>query len=205
MDVVVASKNHGKIREIRGILDLPGLNLLTFEDLGDWPEREETGLTFQENATMKAAWLLDRFGRATLADDSGLEVDWLGGRPGVRSSRYAGPECDHDRNIAKLLEEMEDAPPASRTARFVCVIALALPGGEVKLARGDCEGVILGERIGVGGFGYDSIFQPAGFGQSMAQLSLEEKNSISHRGKALRAIHAKFAVDVEVDGRPQED
>jgi XTP/dITP diphosphohydrolase len=193
MDVVIASKNPGKIREIREALDLAGLNLLTFEDLGDWEEPEETGSTFQENAIIKATALGDMFGRAAMADDSGLEVDHLGGRPGIHSSRYAGPQGDADRNIARLLGELEGVPRDRRTARFVCVIALALPGGEVKLARGECEGTILEERRGEGGFGYDPVFQPVGFDRSMAELSLEEKNAISHRGKALRAMRQQIA------------
>ena len=116
MDLVIASKNPGKIKEIRGVLDLPGLILLTFEDLGDWPEPEETGSTFQENAIIKATALRDMFGRVAMADDSGLMVDALGGSPGVHSSRYAGPEGDADRNIERygLLEpEVVRAAPAA--------------------------------------------------------------------------------------------
>jgi XTP/dITP diphosphohydrolase len=192
MDVVIASKNPGKIREIRDALDVPGLNLLTFEDLGDWEEPEETGSTFQENAIIKATTLRDLFDRAALADDSGLDVDHLDGRPGIHSSRYAGPEGDADRNIARLLGELRGVPRDRRTARFVCVIGLALPGGEVKLARGECEGVILEGRRGEGGFGYDPVFQPVGFDRSMAELSLDEKNAISHRGKALRAMRRQL-------------
>jgi XTP/dITP diphosphohydrolase len=189
MDLVIASKNAGKIREIREVLDLPGLTLLTFEDLGGWPDPEETGQTLEQNAAIKAAELRERFSHAALADDSGLEVDYLGGRPGIHSSRYAGPEGDSDRNIEKLLAELEGVKPADRTARFRCVVALSLEG-DTRLSRGVCEGTILDARRGEGGFGYDPVFEPAGFRRTMAELSLEEKNEISHRGKALRAMRA---------------
>ena len=188
MDLVIASKNPGKIKEMRGVLDLPGLQLLTFEDLGDWREPEETGSTFKQNAVIKATELSEMFGRASLADDSGLVVDAIGGQPGIHSSRYAGPEGDADRNIARLLAEMEGIPLEQRTARFVCVAALVIPGGGVEITQGECEGLILEKRQGTGGFGYDPVFQPEGFARSMAELSLEEKNAISHRGKALRAM-----------------
>lgn len=188
MQIVIASRNQGKIREIRGALDLPGVELLTCEDLGDWPEPEETGSTFEENALIKASALMERFGLAALADDSGLSVDHLDGRPGVHSSRYAGPEGDAERNMTRLLSELEGVPDAQRGARFVCVVALVYPTGESLLARGTCEGRILSERRGSGGFGYDPVFLPSGSDRSMAELTLDEKNLISHRGKALAAM-----------------
>jgi XTP/dITP diphosphohydrolase len=187
MDLVIASKNAGKIREITEVLDLPGLTLLTFEDLGGWPDPEETGQTLEQNAIIKASELRERFSRAALADDSGLEVDHLGGRPGIHSSRYAGPEGDSDRNIEKLLRELDGVPLSGRTARFRCVVALSLEG-DIRFSRGVCEGTILKGRRGAGGFGYDPVFEPTGFARTMAELSLEEKNEISHRGKALRAM-----------------
>lgn len=193
MDLVIASKNAGKIREIREVLDLPGLTLLTFEDLGGWPDPEETGQTLEQNAAIKAAELRERFSRAALADDSGLEVDYLAGRPGIHSSRYAGPESDSDRNIDKLLAELEGVKPADRTARFRCVVALSLEG-DTRLSRGVCEGTILDARRGEGGFGYDPVFEPAGFRRTMAELSLQQKNEISHRGKALRAMREVLKV-----------
>jgi len=189
MDLVIASKNAGKIREIKEVLDLPGLTLLTFEDLGGWPDPEETGQTLEQNAAIKAAELRDRFSRAALADDSGLEVDYLQGRPGIHSSRYAGPEGDSERNIDKLLGELDGVKPADRTARFRCVVALSMEG-DTRLSRGACEGTILEARRGTGGFGYDPVFQPLGFTRTMAELSLQQKNEISHRGKALRAMRA---------------
>lgn len=190
MDLTIATKNPGKIREIRDLLDIRGLVLHTFEDYPDWPDLLETGRTLDENAVQKAEALRDRFKRPALADDSGLLVAYLDGRPGVRSSRYAGPEEDPERNMDLLLRELDGVPPERRGARFSCVMAMALPGGEVHMTRGYCEGIILPERKGSGGFGYDPVFLPAGFDRSMAELSLEEKNAISHRGEALRQMRA---------------
>lgn len=186
MDLVLATKNPGKIREILDVLALPGIVLHTFEEYSDWPELEETGETLEENAVLKAEALRDRYSISALADDSGLLVEHLGGRPGVHSSRYAGPEGDAEKNMDRLLAELAGVSEEERGARFACVIALAGAGGGLHLARGECEGVILGERRGVGGFGYDPVFKPKGYERSMAELSLEEKNAISHRGKALR-------------------
>jgi XTP/dITP diphosphohydrolase len=188
IDLVIATRNPGKIREIRGAVDLPGLVVHTFEEFSGWPRVDEVGRTLEENAVIKATVLRDHFGMHALADDSGLEVDFLAGRPGVLSSRYAGPEEDPDRNIDLLLRELEAVPENLRTARFVCVIALALTEGGFRVASGECLGTILPERRGTGGFGYDPVFRPAGFSRSMAELSLQEKNSISHRGRALRGM-----------------
>lgn len=188
MEIVLATRNEGKIREIREVLDIPDLTLRSFEEFDEWPEFEETGDTLEENALLKAFTLRNTFSLPALADDSGLEVDYLEGRPGVQSSRYAGPEGDPEKNMDLLLSELEGVPPADRKARFVCVIALAIPGGQVHLVRGECEGAILEARKGEGGFGYDPIFRPARFKKSMAELLPGKKNSISHRGKALLAI-----------------
>ena len=188
MDIVIATENKGKIREIREALDIPGVRLLSLEEFDEWPDLEETGGTLEENALIKAFALRDRLGLPALADDSGLLVDALDGRPGVRSSRYAGPEGDPERNMDKLLAELKEVRDGERNARFACVMALALPSGEVRVTRGECEGAILTRRRGSGGFGYDPVFMPAGFDRSMAELSLEEKNAISHRGKALREM-----------------
>jgi XTP/dITP diphosphohydrolase len=185
--LLLATRNQGKIREMRSLLDLPGLTLLTFEDFPWWPEPEETGETLEENAILKACELRDRFGLPALADDSGLLVDALDGRPGVHSSRYAGPDGNAELNMDRLLSELDGVPSPERSARFSCVIAIALPGGELQVTRAECEGSILNAREGSGGFGYDPVFRPRGFDCSMAELSLEEKNAISHRGKALRA------------------
>lgn len=196
MNIVIASRNPGKIREIRHALTMPGVKLLSADELPGWPEPEETGSTFEENAVIKASELCRRFDEAALADDSGLVVDALGGEPGVLSSRYAGPEGDAERNIERLLREMETVPEGKRTARFICVIALVFPSGETLITDGVCEGEILTSRSGSGGFGYDPVFAPAGFTHSMAELTIEEKNRISHRGRALEAMRR------ELSGRP---
>jgi len=188
MEIVIATRNKGKIREILEALNAEGIVFRTFEELKDWPETEETGDTLEENALIKAFVLRNKYNLPAFADDSGLMVDKLDGRPGVCSSRYAGPEGDPDRNMDRLLEELRGVPDSERTARFMSVVALAIPGGGVHVTNGECDGVILEERKGKGGFGYDPIFQPSGYDRSMAELSLAEKNAISHRGKALRAM-----------------
>jgi XTP/dITP diphosphohydrolase len=190
MDLIIATRNAGKIREIRGALDLPGLILHTSEEFSEWPRVDEVGQTMEENAVIKAEALRDHFNMHAIADDSGLEVNFLEGRPGALSSRYAGPEEDPDRNIDLLLMELEAVPENWRSARFVCIIALALADNGIRITKGECLGTILPERRGANGFGYDPVFRPAGYSRSMAELSLEEKNAISHRGKALREMKA---------------
>lgn len=193
MRLLIASKNNGKIREVRRILAIPGLELLDYNDFADWCEPEESGETLEENAIIKAVTILSEFGIPTIADDSGLMVDYLHGRPGILSSRYAGPEGNAERNMDRLLSEMSGVPSSKRSARFQCTIALALPGRDVKITTGECEGTILCARKGSEGFGYDPIFKPAGYDCSMAELSVEAKNVISHRGKALRKMRAIIA------------
>ncbi|MBN2168097.1 MAG: RdgB/HAM1 family non-canonical purine NTP pyrophosphatase [Actinobacteria bacterium] len=188
MRLLIASKNNGKIVEIKKCLELPELMLLDYKDFGDWPEPAEIGETLEENAIIKAVTIHSQFGLPTLADDSGLLVDYLNGRPGIKSSRYAGPEGDAERNMDLLLSEMKGVPSSRRSARFCCTMALALPSREVKTTTGECEGTIICKKRGNGGFGYDPIFKPAGYDCSMAELSVEAKNVISHRGKALRAM-----------------
>ena len=190
MDLVIATRNPGKIREIREALNLPGLVLHSFEEFSEWPRVDEVGQTMQENAVIKAEALRDYSNMHAIADDSGLEVNFLEGRPGVLSSRYAGPEEDPGRNIDRLLSELAPVPESWRSARFVCVIALALADDGLRITEGECLGTILPERKGTGGFGYDPVFRPAGYKSSIAELSLQEKNSISHRGKALREMRA---------------
>lgn len=186
--MVIATSNPGKAREMRTALERAGLEILTREHFNSWPQVEETGQTLEENARIKAFAFLEAFGVTALADDSGLMVDPLGGRPGVHSSRYAGPGGDAAANTRLLLKELEGVPPGERTARFVCVLALALPGGAVFLSTGECRGEILTAPRGRGGFGYDPVFRPEGYSISMAQMSTEEKNSISHRGRALEEM-----------------
>jgi XTP/dITP diphosphohydrolase len=176
------------LREIRSLLAelAAGVQLLSLVDFPEIPEIPETGTTFKENALLKARAVARGTGLLTLADDSGLEVDYLHGAPGVYSARFAGEPPDDTRNNAKLLALLNQVPAAKRTARFRCVIALVTPEERVAFAEGACDGTIGFEPQGTGGFGYDPIFYLPRFGCSIAELDLSVKNQISHRGKALR-------------------
>lgn len=189
--VVVATANPGKLEEIRSALPFEGWEFLTARDLGLEPlDVEETGDTFLANARLKARAYHEAFGLPALADDSGLEVDALGGAPGVYSSRYAGECCGGDSaNNARLMIELGEVPAGKRTARFRCVMVFVDESGDETVAEGACEGALGFELRGDGGFGYDPLFLPdATPGRTMAELTLEEKNAISHRGAALRAL-----------------
>ena len=189
MDVVIATRNPDKVREIAQILEGRAGRILTMDDIDDLPEVEEDGLTFEENARKKALAVARFTGRVAMADDSGLVVDVLHGRPGVHSARYAGPDATPEKNNRKLLEELEGVPLKKRTARFVCVIAIATPSGKVFVAEGRCEGLIAREPRGRTGFGYDPLFLVPDEGKTFAELGPEVKNRISHRALALeRAV-----------------
>ncbi|MDD3818663.1 MAG: RdgB/HAM1 family non-canonical purine NTP pyrophosphatase [Actinomycetota bacterium] len=192
MEIVIASKNTGKINEIKSFCtDLANIKWLTFKDFKDFPDINEEGNSFLENARIKARDISLYTGKIALADDSGLEVDFLEGRPGVRSSRYSGENSTDKQNRDRLLEEMKEVKELSRrTARFVCYMVLYDPEkGVLFETRGICEGFIGFKEKGSGGFGYDCIFIPSGYNKTMAQLTQAEKNNISHRGKALRAMY----------------
>ncbi|MDH7602427.1 MAG: XTP/dITP diphosphatase [Armatimonadota bacterium] len=185
--LLVATRNPGKAREMAAVLaDLP-LTIVTLEDYPEAPNVEETGSTFEENAVAKAAAYARFTGLWTIADDSGLEVDALNGAPGVFSSRFAPSDPER---IAKLLELMKDVPEHKRTARFRCVIAIASPEGQVETCEDTLEGIIASEPRGSNGFGYDPVLYLPEFGKHVAELSPEQKNAISHRGKALRKAKA---------------
>lgn len=192
MDVVIASGNRGKIAEVIEILGGLSLRFITKDDLPQWPDVEETGQTYIENARLKAKALVDLTGKAALADDSGIEVDFLDGRPGVRSARLAGPQATDEQNNVRLVSLLFGLPPERRSARYVCVALLLTPEGKEYSATGYCEGSIALEPKGAGGFGYDPWFIPAGEFRTMAELSAEEKNAISHRGKAFRALREEL-------------
>ena len=189
----MASRNQGKLRELLQILQDLDLSLLGLDDFPGIPEIPEEGASFTENAATKAQEVARLTGLPALADDSGLEVAALAGRPGVFSARYAqdrtapGLPTDAD-NWGKLLEEMRDVPWEARQARFVCAIALALPDGRLFEARGECAGRIALAPLGTQGFGYDPVFWVEEFGATMAQLGPEVKNRISHRARALAAL-----------------
>jgi XTP/dITP diphosphohydrolase len=191
LQIVIASKNIGKIEEIKSCTSgLPKVEWLTFQDFKDFPGIREKGSSFLENAELKAKAISQYTGMLTLADDSGLEVEFLRGRPGVRSSRYAGEDASDKENRNRLMAELRDVKNISdRRARFVCSMVLWEPKkGSIFKARGSCSGYIGFKEKGTGGFGYDCIFVPSGYDRTMAQLDREEKNRISHRGKAIRAV-----------------
>jgi XTP/dITP diphosphohydrolase len=197
--LLVATRSRHKLRELAELLDLPpGMELLSPDDLGIDGEPDETGLTFETNARIKARYYAARSGLPTLADDSGLEVDALNGGPGVFTRRYAGPDATDDDNNAKLLRELGGQPADRRGARYVCVLALAMPGEagprggfRILTRRGTCRGRIATGLRGNGGFGYDPLFEPPGEppgGQTLGQWSAAEKHAISHRSRAARRM-----------------
>ncbi|HVM11665.1 MAG TPA: RdgB/HAM1 family non-canonical purine NTP pyrophosphatase [Actinomycetota bacterium] len=190
--VVLATRNRGKIREILAICADWPVTWLTQEDL-DWPEVEETGDTYEENARLKARAVAAATGLPALADDSGIEVDALGGGPGPRSARYAGADASDEQNLRALLRAVAGVPPGGRTARYRAVDVLALPDGPEWSAEGVCEGSLRSRPTGTGGFGYDPIFEPAGWERTMAEMTAEEKHRISHRGKAFRQLRDLLA------------
>jgi XTP/dITP diphosphohydrolase len=184
--LLLATNNKGKVREYKHMLkDLPFV-LVSLAELGINTEVDEVGKTLEENARLKATTLARESQLLTLADDSGLEVDALGGEPGRLSARYAGEGASDRDRVEYLLSRLKDVPEEKRAARFRCVIALAQPDGEVELCQGECKGVIALEPRGEAGFGYDPIFYLPELGKTMAELTLEEKNRVSHRGQAAR-------------------
>ncbi len=198
MKILIATHNPGKLKEYRDLLaDLSigteSLEWVLLPDLGIETDVEETGTTFEENARLKAAAYSRMSGLLTLADDSGLEVDALGGAPGVRSARYAGPGASDGDRCRKLLHEMEGVPLEARAARFRCVVAVSTPDGEIHTASGDCPGQIAFGPHGSFGFGYDPVFYMPDRGLTMAEVPPEIKNQISHRARALEAIRPVLA------------
>ncbi|MDZ4169886.1 MAG: RdgB/HAM1 family non-canonical purine NTP pyrophosphatase [Coriobacteriia bacterium] len=202
--VVVATGNRHKVDEIRAAIDLPGIKFVAATELNpEWPSPEEDGETFEANARIKAQAARKDFDLACLADDSGLEVDALDGEPGVYSSRYAGPCASDDENNRRLLLALRDTPPSERAANFRSTLVFVSENGTELVATGTCEGAIGFEPRGENGFGYDPLFFPAATpGVTMAELSMVEKNAISHRGAALRALRAQLtdSVDAVVSG-----
>ncbi|MGB9715145.1 MAG: XTP/dITP diphosphatase [Thermodesulfovibrionales bacterium] len=186
MEIVIATRNKKKIEEIKRILSGMPVNILTIDDFPGCPEVEEEGYTFEENAVKKALSVARYTGKPSLADDSGLEVYALNGAPGVISSRYAGADSDDKKNIEKLLKEMKYLEDEKRAARFVCCIAFALPDGNVKTFFGYVEGMIGREPKGSSGFGYDPVFYPKGQSKTFAELCSDDKDAISHRGRAIK-------------------
>lgn len=188
MKIIAATKNKNKLREFGEILK--DFEIISQEDAGIDIDVEETGTTFEENSRLKAEAIFKATGIAAIADDSGLCVDALGGEPGVYSARYGGEGLDDEGRVELLLKNMKDVPDEKRTARFVCVITMVSNDGIIT-ARGECEGVINHAPKGENGFGYDPVFYMKEYGKTTAEMSPDEKNAVSHRGKALKIFEEK--------------
>ncbi|HEY4687220.1 MAG TPA: RdgB/HAM1 family non-canonical purine NTP pyrophosphatase [Candidatus Subteraquimicrobiales bacterium] len=186
--IVIASQNEGKIKEIKEILNLSQAELLDFHNFRSFPSYAEDKESFRENAVDKAKNLSKWAGFPAIADDSGLEVDVLGGAPGVRSARFAGPSASYQENNQKLLKELKGVPFSERTARFKCVAVYIDLEGYLLITEGILEGHIAENPKGAKGFGYDPLFIPKGFKKTLAEIAPEEKNRISHRGQAFRKL-----------------
>jgi len=187
-EILIATKNKGKVNEFEALFADKGIAVHSLLDFPNAIDVEETGSTFVENAKLKAEAISKQYNKIVIADDSGLAVDAIDGRPGVFSARYAGEDKDDLANIEKVLSELYGIPFEKRTARFHCVLAVAIPNEETKVFEGTCEGYISEEPVGDNGFGYDPIFFVADKKQTMAQLSKNEKNAISHRANALKKL-----------------
>ncbi len=196
MEMILASRNRKKIIELEAILTatIPDLHILSLDDIGFDGDIAENGNTFEENALIKARAAFEagahRF--AAIADDSGLAVDALGGAPGVYSARFAGEHGDDAANNARLVRLLSDVPSEDRTARFICVMALIYPDGHTLTVRGETEGKIIDSPRGVGGFGYDPYFYYEPYRKTFAEMTADEKNAISHRGRAIAALTEKM-------------
>jgi XTP/dITP diphosphohydrolase len=191
IDLLVATTNSGKFTEIQAFLEHLPVHIISLSDLRDPPAIAEDCQSFEENARKKARTLAQWFGYITLADDSGLEVDALNGKPGILSARFSGPEGDDAANNSKLLDELRDVPEEKRTARFVCVLALCAPtpgGGKQCIAQGSCEGFIGFAAKGKNGFGYDPLFLFPPLNKTFGEIDQQTKITVSHRGKALKEL-----------------
>jgi XTP/dITP diphosphohydrolase len=195
MEFVLATFNRDKLRELAALMGLPGLTLTALCDAPGAVPPEETGATLLENALLKARAARDLTGRPALADDTGLEVDALQGRPGIHAARYAGPEATYADNVAKLLRELEGVPVPRRAARFRCAFVAVFPDGHELTAEGVLEGRITTAPRGTNGFGYDPVFEVEGTRRTLAELGEDEKNGLSHRGRAVRALARKLAAE----------
>ncbi len=187
--IAIASRNAHKLAEIGRICADWPVAWLTIENHdAPWPDVAETGDTYLQNAQLKSHAVAAALGKPALADDSGIEVDALGGKPGPRSARFAGEDATDEQNLRALMQAVAGIPGSGRSARYRCVATIAWPDGRELHAEGVCEGNLIGKRRGAGGFGYDPIFVPAGWDQTMSELSAEQKDRISHRGRAFRAL-----------------
>ena len=190
--IIFATGNEGKMREIRMILEDLGVPVLSMKEAGISADIEENGKSFAENAAITAKAIMEMTGESVMADDSGLEIDYLDGAPGIYSARFMGEDTSYDIKNKALIDKLAGVPDEKRTARFVCAIACALPDGQILESRGTMEGIIGYEIKGENGFGYDPIFYLPECGCTSAEISPEKKNELSHRGKALRAMKEKL-------------
>ncbi len=198
--IIFATSNEGKMKEIRAILKELDVELLSLKDAGLSPEIEENGKTFEENAIIKARAVSDLTGEVVLADDSGIEVDYLDKAPGVYSARFLGEDTSYAIKNQYIIDKLSGVEGEARSARFVCVIACAFPEGEIITRRGTIEGIVAEQISGVHGFGYDPIFYVPEYGCTTAEMSPEQKNEISHRGKALRAMKEVILKQISLPG-----
>ncbi len=187
-ELVLATRNHDKVIELVALLGDLGITIRTLDEFPDAPDVVEDGDTCEANAVKKARAIAESTGLPAVADDTGLEVDALGGRPGVYAARYAGEDATYEDNCRKLLRELTGVPREQRTARFLTVAAIALPSDGIRVAQGTLEGVIAEEASGTLGFGYDPVFLIPKLGKTLAQLSADQKNTISHRAKAFAKV-----------------
>jgi XTP/dITP diphosphohydrolase len=192
--IILATHNQGKIKEFQAALGLIGIEGIPVSAVSHAEDPEETGKTFEENAVLKAHYYALACGHPVLADDSGIIADALGNRPGIYSARYSGKHGDDAANNEKLIQELSSVPGDQRTGRYVCAVAVVWPDGKTITASGECPGIIRDFYQGHGGFGYDPLFFLPEYEKTMAELSIEEKNKISHRGKALRKLIKKLSV-----------
>jgi len=190
--IVFATSNEGKMREIREIMKDLDIELLSLKDLGLNPDIDENGTTFEENAIIKARQVMELTGEIVMADDSGIEIDYLGKAPGIYSARFLGEDTPYEIKNRYILDKLADAKDEERSARFVCVIACAFPDGRIITSEGTIEGYIAKEISGSNGFGYDPIFYVPEYNCTTAEMTPDLKNQISHRGKALRNIKDKI-------------
>ena len=187
-EIIIATKNAGKVKDFETLFSPKGFKVKSLLNFPEIEDVEETGVTFSENATLKAEAISSALNKPVIADDSGLAIDALNGEPGVYSARYAGENKDDNANIEKVLQKLNDVPFEKRTARFHCALAIAVPGKRTEIVEGTCEGHILEEKRGENGFGYDPIFFVEKWRCSMAELTKEQKNQISHRANALKRL-----------------
>lgn len=192
--IIFATTNEGKMKEIRMIMDNPDIELLSLKDVGIQINIEENGTTFEENAMIKARTICDMTGEMVLADDSGLEVDYMDKAPGVFSARYLGEDTPYSVKNQTIIDNLKDAVGEERSARFVCVIAAAFPDGRMLTTRGTVEGVIGQEEKGTNGFGYDPLLYVPEYGMTTGEMEPEMKNKISHRGKALELMKERLGI-----------